>query len=73
MTTSLSLSPATGREKNRHEVKRRTRVKVDVDDKKVKVKLGREIKMEESIVVSVFVVILVDFGIQVHSVSHFNN
>ena len=54
---SLSLSHVTGREQKRHEVKMRTRVKVDVDvnvgkDKKRvdKAKLGRETKIEESIV-----------------------
>ena len=58
MTTSLSLSHVTGREQKRHEVKRRTRVKVDVDvyvgkDKEERVdkaKLGRETKLEESVV-----------------------
>ena len=57
MTTSLSLSHVTGREQKRHEVKRRTRVKVDVDvnvgkdNKRVdKAKLGRETKIEESVV-----------------------
>ena len=57
MTTSLSLSHATGREQRRHEVKRRTRVKVDVDvnfgkdkERVDKAKLGREMKIEESIV-----------------------